>query len=436
MVIRNFVSECAACGFLLVALICCKFTQAQGQKKTGSGMMPNQWIDSRTGHQIVKLLHYAPGNEQDPNPALKGDFKSFYFHNNPFVGDLMIFYGTTFNEKDDPAAQKAKRADGDARPYSRQIYTYNFKTGKVSQLTHAAGMMSGEIVSKVNHEAYYQIKDTVFGVEVKTGATRVVFVFPKDYSGSITTVNADGSLLGGVHSTKEEAAIYKKYPGKHDYFNRIYEARLPRTLLTISLKTGQLQKVFSDSAWLNHVQFSPTDPNLLMFCHEGPWHKVDRIWTINLSDTQPPVLIHKRSMEREIAGHEWFSSDGKFIWFDLQMPRGEKFLVGGVNLLTQKETRFNLTRDEWSVHYTSAWDQKTFAGDGGGPRSVANAKDGKWIYLFRPAGDRFVSEKLVDMSAHDYQLEPNLHYSPDGKWIIFRANFEGHSDIYAARIQK
>jgi oligogalacturonide lyase len=32
--------------------------------------------------------------------------------------------------------------------------------------------------------------------------------------------------------------------------------------------------------WLNHVQFSPTDPTLMMFCHEGPWHKVDRIWTI------------------------------------------------------------------------------------------------------------------------------------------------------------
>jgi len=27
-------------------------------------------------------------------------------------------------------------------------------------------------------------------------------------------------------------------------------------------------------------------------------------------------------------------------------------------------------------------------------------------------------------------------FSPDGKWIIFRANFEGHSDIYAVEIEK
>ena len=29
------------------------------------------------------------------------------------------------------------------------------------------------------------------------------------------------------------------------------------------------------------------------------------------------------------------------------------------------------------------------------------------------------------MKHHDYKLEPNVHFSPDGKWIIFRANFEG-----------
>ena len=33
-------------------------------------------------------------------------------------------------------------------------------------------------------------------------------------------------------------------------------------------------------AWIDHQQFSPTDPNLLLYAHEGTWHEVDRIWTI------------------------------------------------------------------------------------------------------------------------------------------------------------
>ena len=32
-------------------------------------------------------------------------------------------------------------------------------------------------------------------------------------------------------------------------------------------------------------------------------------------------------------------------------------------------------------------------------------------------------------------VEPNVHFSPDQKWIIFRANFEGHTDVYAVEIK-
>ena len=72
--------------------------------------------------------------------------------------------------------------------------------------------------------------------------------------------------------------------------------------------------MYSEKAWLNHVQFSPTDPNLLMYCHEGPWHKVNRIWTIDIRTGQTR-LMHERTVDREIAGHEFFSPDGKWVIF-------------------------------------------------------------------------------------------------------------------------
>lgn len=72
--------------------------------------------------------------------------------------------------------------------------------------------------------------------------------------------------------------------------------------------------MYSKKAWLNHVQFSPTDPNLLMYCHEGPWHKVNRIWTIDIRTGQTR-LMHERTVDREIAGHEFFSPDGKWVIF-------------------------------------------------------------------------------------------------------------------------
>jgi oligogalacturonide lyase len=391
---------------------------AQPVLKTG-GNMPDEWIDADTHHKIIKLTR-RPGSNM-----------SFYFHNNPFVGNKMVFYGSGRQNSDEIKKQETYNNNGK----NKQLYTVDLNSFKVEQLTHQSNPMKGEIVSAIRKEVFYQVADTIFATNLDTKKERRVFVFPKDFRGDITSINADGTLLGGTKSEEAEKDIFKDNPEKKDYFNKIYEAKLRRTLFTIDIDTKKLDPIFSDTAWLNHVQFSSTDPNLLLFCHEGPWHKVDRIWTINVK-TKEVTKVHARSMNMEIAGHEWFARDGKTIWFDLQQPRGATFFVAGYNIASGREMKYELQRNEWSVHYTSDKNDRLFAGDGGDTNAVAKAKDGKWIYLFKPAGEHFVSEKLVNMIAHKYKLEPNVHFSPDEKWIIFRANFEGIENVYAVEIKK
>jgi oligogalacturonide lyase len=139
-------------------------------------------------------------------------------------------------------------------------------------------------------------------------------------------------------------------------------------------------------------------------------------------------------MDMEIAGHEWFAPDGKRIWYDLQQPRGQTFFVAGTDVKTGEEKKYSLQRDEWSIHFNISPDQKMFCGDGGDAGQVAKAKDGMWIYLFKPEGDKLISTRLVNMKHHGYKMEPNVHFSPDGKWVIFRANFEGVENVYAVEI--
>jgi len=393
---------------------------AQEVLETGGRTMPNEWIDKDTKHRIVKLTRLEGRSNL-----------SFYFHNNPFIGNSMVFYSSNKNNVDSVRKQEISTVVSG----NRQIHLLDLNTLKSEQLTFHRSPMNGEIVDNKKGIVYYQIKDTVFSVNAKTKEVKQVFVFPDDFKGTVTAINADGTLLGGAKSSDEEKELYKKYPNKSSYFNIIYEAKLPRTLFTINVKTKELDRVHSDSAWLNHVQFSTTDPNLLMFCHEGPWHKVNRIWTIDVK-TKKITQIHKRIMEMEIAGHEWPSADGKIIWYDLQQPRSTKFYVEGHNVNTGQKTKYELQRDEWSIHFNSNKDNSLFCGDGGNEGQVAKAKDGMWIYLFKPDGDKFVSTRLVNMKHHNYRLEPNVHFSPDGKWIIFRANFEGIENVYAVEINE
>ena len=385
--------------------------------ETGGQKMPNEWIDKDTKHKIIKLSRNDGSN------------LSFYFHNNPFIGNKMVYYSS---EKND-VSNIQKQETSSANSKNKQLHLLDLITLKSEQLTFHNAPMNGEIVDKKNAEIYYQIKDSVFSVNARTKTVQLVYVFPEDFKANITTVNADGTLLAGARSDDKEKELFRQNPDKSSYFNIIYEAKLPRILFTINTKTKKLDKLFTDSAWLNHVQFSSTDPALLMFCHEGPWHKVDRIWTININ-TKEVKLMHKRTMDMEIAGHEWFAPDGKRIWFDLQQPRGQSFFVAGADVTTGKEIKYALQRDEWSIHFNTSPDQKLFCGDGGDPGQVAKAKDGMWIYLFKPEGNHFVSKRLVNMKHHNYKLEPNVHFSPDGKWVIFRANFEGIENVYAVEV--
>jgi oligogalacturonide lyase len=224
----------------------------------------------------------------------------------------------------------------------------------------------------------------------------------------------------------------------------------PAAYTFINLKTGERKTGGYQYGNPDHQQFNPTDPNILLYAHEGTWHEVDRTWTIH-TDTTGMKLMHKRTMDMEINGHEWWSFDGKTVWYDLQTPRGEDFWLAGYNVETGERTRYHLQRDEWSIHFNVTTDGKLFCGDGGDPGQVAKAKDGQWIYLFRPQAIKFQdelnekdfvqpgvfrSEKLVNMAKHNYRLEPNVSFTPDQKWVVFRSNMFGDTYTFAVEVAK
>lgn len=389
----------------LVALFTCFLSVASSTPAAA----PLSWTDPDTGYRVVRLSRDH------------ADAQSFYFHNNPFLpgrngaADQMVFYG-------------AEDAGGVA-----QLCVLDLRTLKSRPLTNEPEKIRGEVVSRADRRAYYQVGRRVESVDVDSGARRLVVELPDEMPGSIRTINADATTLLGVYA-KGIQEILEAHPRKSDYFNIIYEARLPNKQFTIDVSTGELKVVHEESAWLNHQQFSPTDPKLVMYCHEGHWHKVHRIWTLDLNTGQRR-RVHERTLDREIAGHEFWSRDGKTLWFDLQRPRGETFFLAGYDLATGRETRYALSRDEWSVHYNISPDQRWFCGDGGSAGSVAGSPDGHWIYLFEPAGDRLKSRRLVNLKDHDYELEPNAHFTPDGQWVVFRSNMHGAPQIYGVDLR-
>ena len=407
--------------------------------------LPREWIDPDTQHRVIRLSD-EPGSQ------------SLYFHQNAYTPDGRKLVITT------PTG----------------LSTIDLQTRAVEKILE--GRVNLIMTGKKTGHAYYVRTGIVYALDLNTKATREVGKLPP--RGSVRTVNADETLLAGTITERDmpdppTAPIAQtsgppttsagttarpalsgvegpqpgrdSYPGKGAMMERRLAARIPMQLFTLNTKTGEVKTIHRSTDWLNHLQFSPTDPALLMFCHEGPWHKVDRTWVIR-TDGSGLLQIHRRTMTMEIAGHEFFSADGRTIWYDLQTPRSQVFWLAGYELATGTRTWYHLERSEWSVHFNQSPDGKLFAGDGGGPTSVAAPGNGQWIYLFRPemVPDRtagtlpnsaeliqpgvFKAEKLVNLAKHDYSLEPNVTFTPDMRWIVFRSNMLGPTHVFAVEV--
>jgi oligogalacturonide lyase len=437
---------------------------------------PTDWIDPDTGHRVVQLDAQAGSG-------------TLYFHQDTYTpgGDKLIFNtpaGIAMVEVKSigtPAGQaEVVVPDASAVNMSRRTREVYFTRG------HRGGRVPGDrdrptvapvgsgsgasgiplAPSDAARSGFAPPPPTpLLAANLDTKAVREVpnatsrnSTVNADETFAVTTVNAEDPT-GKTPKPVERPHVpqmERMFPGKKPADltpDQLYAAQkedgLSRRVFNpdsmafvfTNLKTGAQQTVGYQYAWLNHMQFNPVDPTLLLYCHEGTWHEVDRVWTIR-TDGSEQVLRHRRTMDMEIAGHEFWSHDGRTIWFDLQTPRSQDFWIGGVNLDTGKETRYHLERDWWSVHYNVSWDGRLFGGDGGDSTQVAFAKDGMWINLFTPQPDgSVVREKLVNMAKHNYVtgkggVEPNLSITPDDKWVVFTGNFFGPRHVYAVEIAK
>jgi oligogalacturonide lyase len=389
---------------------------------------PVEWIEPATGHKVVRL-------------SRESGTASLYFHQNAYSADGQKLLVTT------PGG----------------LSTLHLKTRAIEQVV--PGRVGVLVTGRKTGRIYYVRDGVVHAADLDTRATREVAKVPfsAGRGGGNITVNADETLLVGLAVDPEGKAAPRTLPS-HNAEARLarrWAAGTPMVLYTVDIKTGEVKRLHTSNDWLNHLQCSPTDPGQIMFCHEGPWHYVDRIWLIR-ADGTGLTKVHSRTMDMEIAGHEFFSADGRTVWYDLQTPRSEVFWLAGYESATGRRTWYHLERKAWSVHFNVSPYGKLFAGDGGGPNSVANRShegepldppgNGQWIYLFRPEKLRMTglpgqtdgliktgvlkAERLVDLARHNYNLEPNVTFTPDGKWIVFRSNMHGPTHVYAVEVEK
>ena len=248
----------------------------------------SSWIDPDTGHRVVQLSR-EPGTQ------------SLYFTQNAYTKDGRLIVS-------DPP-----RAGHDRRQHRRHRRRSRTRSGAgrgspAGQPADGYARFRNRLrliqTGRKTGTIFYQKGNDIYATDPNTYQTRKIATLPevKGAMLGVNTVNSDKTVLAGSYTIGQGGGNRRpravpgqtnymggdNLPDKEEMMERRLAERLPSVLFTFNVATGEYREILHTTDWIDHFQFSPTDPTLLMYAHEGPWHKVDRIWLTRIDGTMRP----------------------------------------------------------------------------------------------------------------------------------------------------
>lgn len=283
-------------------------------------------------------------------------------------------------------------------------YRMDLETGQVVQLTHETEIAAAGLAwhSPGHEKLVYWAGRSIRLLDTESLECRTVVDYP--HFGGYLTLTCDGKHILTYYDTGAEADV----PGGN-------KARVgPWEIFSIpvdepsSVETPSGNSVVRTRCFVNHIQASPTDPDLVEYCWEGEWHP-QRMWTTNLAGTRGGPF--GRQMPNERRGHEFWFADGTKMGY-----HGTVTNHGDNDWQLEVEERvghcmYHRGRDLWVTD--RAGDDNALA--------IIHCDQGKGRL-----------ERLChhNSSWKSQGCHPHPQFSPDGERLVWTTDGEGVSQVY------
>ncbi len=178
----------------------------------------------------------------------------------------------------------------------------------------------------------------------------------------------------------------------------------------------------------NHAQFSPTDPDTVLFAQEFHSDQItglrfpitNRLWTMTRGGPPRPILREPR-----FVSHEWWDADGEHVWC-VDVPNNHE--TWRVRLADGEVEKFTFPRQCWHSH--SSRDARLIVGDSntGFFRGCAstvhfmNRDTGKIVVLAEHA-------ERSDYAGRNYHIDPHPRFCANDRYVVFTTTLLGRIDL-------
>ena len=259
----------------------------------------------------------------------------------------------------------------------------------------------------------------LYSIDLGTAESRVLYRMEEGWDVSMINCSADGLHVYASITEDMSDRFRVDYLRGYVGFRETWEARPLSRIVKASTDGSGGEFIFEEKYWIGHVNTSPTKPDVLTFCHQGPWDCVDnRIWGMNVS--KGDVWKIRAPEEGETIGHEYWHADGERVRYHGERADGAAWL--------------GHCRYDDTDHVENHFPGKTGHIHSNGPDLVVG-DGGRVVRLWRWNGDTYEEPRVLcrhNSSAKIQQVHVHPRFNADGSQVVFTTGVSGY--VYLADV--
>ena len=327
-----------------------------------------------------------------------------------------------------------------------QLCRVDLRRGVSHQLTELGGMeLQSFCVMPQRRGAVVTLgTDELVFVDTETGAHRTVLKAPEGFYVGLPTADNSGRFVAVCVAEKtpgftRSTALYANMEER--FYSR------PRCLvLRIDLDTDEVDVIWGEHNLISHVLIDPSDPDTIVYCHEGGYLADTRLWAVSArkSHKKRPRRLFAESRNQFLV-HEFFCPDGvlgvqigewpddhvELTWGDPRTRHGVLFLDMDGGIVEEYRHAANRSKHVQSNANRTLIVADTFSATWEQPH------DDGMLALLRPDAGKVLRPERLCAHATSWLSQashPHPSFSPDEKFIAFTSDAGGSLSPYVVEI--
>ena len=321
-----------------------------------------------------------------------------------------------------------------------QWYMLEISSGKLVQLTSGLKLEPNMGAVSRNGKLFYFDGAILRYLKIDTFEDRELNRVPDGYEASQPDCSADGHYVTYSYKQKLPKSTTRNaiYSTMMEEFYQHPHSVVMRIDTAAALGGATAMACWGEPAWISHSLIHPTQPNLVMFCHEGGSAVVkQRMWTVDLNQkkarTAQPLYVQQPG---DSCVHEYFTRQGEVgFQYTIISDDGTKEEFNAFVRADGTWIRQYRYPDRRPGHIQSNSDNSLCIGDS----AFFNPKDNdgdKYLGLMTH-GNGVVNIKRLAYHGSSWltqESHPHPVFSPDDRYVMYNSDIEKRYNVYLADV--